>query len=294
MRLKRAGDGPILTPQADVPWEKDTVFNTAAIHDGGRFHLLYRAVAHNPGDPNRSSIGYAVSDDGIHFDRLDHPVLTSGVVPDEAQGVEDPRVIKFEDTFYMCYTAYDGQRCQIALATSLDLLHWERQGVILDDKVFGWNKDASLFPRKFGGRWCLMHRPAPDVYVSFGHDLHHWTEHHCVMKPMFDWESTKIGGGAQPILTDAGWLLVYHGVDKAHTYRLGLALLDLDDPTKVIKRYPEPVLSPELPWELKGDVSNVCFTCGAVLLGDELWVYYGCADSVIGLAKGSFAEFLAT
>src|ERR1035438_5923224 len=103
MELTRVGSGPIMTPRRDVPWEKDTVFNTAAIHDGGRFHLLYRAVAHNPGDPNRSSIGYAVSDDGIHFERLDHPVLSSGEVPEEAQGVEDPRVIKFEDTFYMCY-----------------------------------------------------------------------------------------------------------------------------------------------------------------------------------------------
>lgn len=292
MQLQRVGDGPILVPRPEVPWEKDTVFNTAAIHDGGRFHLLYRAVAHNPGDRNRSWIGYASSTDGLHFERLDQPVLSPGEVPEEAKGVEDPRVIKVDDTFYMLYTAYDGGRCQIAGATSRDLLHWERLGILLGDDVLGWNKDASLFETKFGGRWCLMHRPEPDIYLSFSDDLYHWTDHCRIMQPEFEWEATKIGGGAQPIRTDQGWLLVYHGVDRGATYRLGLALLDLDDPTKVIKRHPEPVLSPERDWELRGDVANVVFTCGAVLLGHELWVYYGCADTVIGLAKMDVREFL--
>jgi predicted GH43/DUF377 family glycosyl hydrolase len=292
MQLQRVGSGPVLTPRPEVAWEKDTVFNTAAIHDRGRFHLLYRAVAHNPGDRNRSWIGYASSRDGIHFERLAEPVLSPAVVPEEAKGVEDPRVIKFEDTYYMCYTAYDGSRCQIALASSRDLLHWEREGVIMSDEPFGWNKDASLFPAKFGGRWCLMHRPEPDIWLSFGASYHEWTEHRCIMQREFEWEATKIGGGAQPILTDAGWLLVYHGVDAGMCYRLGLALLDRDDPTKVLRRHPEPVLSPEEPWELRGDVANVVFSCGAVLLGHELWVYYGCADTVIGLAKGDVREFL--
>ena len=130
LRLKRVGRGPILKPREEVPWEKDTVFNTAAIYDNGRFHLLYRAVAHNPGDRNRSWIGYASSEDGIHFDRLDQPVLSPNEVPEEAQGVEDPRVTKIGDTYYMLYTAYDLKRTQVAMASSRDLIHWERHGIV--------------------------------------------------------------------------------------------------------------------------------------------------------------------
>ncbi len=293
LRLTRACDGPILEPRQDVPWEKDTVFNAGVIHDHGKFHMLYRAVAHHPGDRNRSSIGYASSVDGIHFDRLDEPVLRSNEVPEETQGVEDPRVIKFGDTYYMTYTAYDLRRCQIALASSKDLIHWKRHGVIISNEAFGNNKDAALFPEKIRGRYCIMHRPDPDIYLAFSDDLHNWTDHVCVMQPKFEWEATKIGGGAQPIKTEKGWLMIYHGVDKQMWYRLGVALLDLEDPTQVIKRQPEWILQPEANWELKGDVANVVFTCGAVLLGRELWVYYGAADTVIGLAKGVIDDFLA-
>lgn len=294
LRLKRSSDGPILEPRKDVPWEKDTVFNTAAIYDQGKFHLLYRAVAHNPGDPNRSSIGYAWSENGLNFHRLDDPVLRPNEVPEEAQGVEDPRVVKLDGRYHMVYTAYDLERTQIALATSTDMIHWERHGVIISNETFGNNKDAALFPEKVGGRYCIMHRPDPDIYVAFSEDLLHWTDHACIMRPEFDWEATKIGGGAQPIKTEKGWLVVYHGVDKDMWYRLGVVLLDLEDPTKVVARQPEWILQPEADWELKGDVANVVFACGAVLMGREIWVYYGAADTVIGVAKGNIDDFLSS
>ena len=296
LRLKRVGTGPILTPRPDVFWEKDTVFNAAAIYDEalsqGPYHLLYRAVAHNPGDPNRSSIGYASSADGIHFERLPEPVLRPGVVPEESQGVEDPRVVKMGDTFYMTYTAYDLAWAQIALATSQDLIHWQRHGVIIDHELFGHNKDSALFPEKIHGRYCLMHRPDPDIYLAFSDDLHHWTDHVCLMQPKFPWEVTKIGGGAQPIKTEKGWVIVTHGVDADLEYRLGIALLDLADPTRVIARQATPILAPEADWERTGDVNNVVFTCGAILRERELWVYYGAADTVIGLAKAPIDDFL--
>jgi len=292
LRLKRVGDGPILKPRKEVTWEKDTVFNAGAIYDNGKFHLLYRAVAHNPGDRNRSSIGYAWSEDGIHFDRLNEPVLRSNEVTEEAQGVEDPRVTKIGDTYYMLYTAYDLKRTQVAMASSIDLIHWRRHGVVISNELFGNNKDAALFPEKIRGRYCMMHRPDPDIYLAFSDDLHNWTVHVCLMKPEFEWEVTKIGGGAQPIRTENGWLIIYHGVDKDMWYRLGIALLDLEDPAKVVKRQPEWILQPEADWELKGDVANVVFSCGAVLLGREIWVYYGAADTVIGLAKGDIDDFL--
>ncbi len=300
LRLKRVGEGPIMEPRASVHWEKDTVFNTAAIYDTsldrGPFHLLYRGVAHTPGDPNRSSIGYAWSEDGIRFERLDEPVLRSNVVPEESQGVEDPRVTKIGDTFYMVYTAYDGVRAQIAMATSTDLIHWKRQGIMVPSSLYGSNKDAALFPVKIGGRYWMLHRPDPDIYIASSEELTRWTGagtlHLPLMKPEFTWEAEKIGGGAQPIETEKGWLLVYHGVDRDLWYRLGVALLDLEDLTQVIARQPEPILEPEADWELVGDVNSVVFTCGAVLLGRELWVYYGAADTVIGLARGNIDDFL--
>jgi beta-1,2-mannobiose phosphorylase / 1,2-beta-oligomannan phosphorylase len=294
LSLKRVGRGPILRPRPDVPWEKDAVLNAAVIYDTtldrGPFHMLYRAVAHHPDDPNRSSIGYAWSADGVHFERLDTPVLAPGVVPAESQGVEDPRVVKMGNAFYMTYTAYDGEWAQIALATSDDLIHWERQGVIIGYEHFGHNKDAALFPEKVKCRYCIMHRPDPDIYLAFSDDLRTWTDHVCLMQPAFAWEAEKIGGGAQPIRIPEGWLLIYHGVDADLCYRLGVALLDPDDPTRVIARQAMPILEPEMDWELVGDVNNVVFTCGAVLLDRELWVYYGSADTVIGLAKGHLDE----
>jgi len=293
LKLQRVGTEPVLVPRPDVPWEKDAVFNCAAIHHDGQFHLYYRAVAHNPPDRNRSWIGHAWSQDGIHFEQDDAPALAPGEVPEESQGVEDPRVTKIGDTFYMLYTAYDGTHTQIGMASSPDLHAWTRMGVAQGLEAFGNNKDAALFPEKIGGRYCMLHRPEPTMQISFSDDLRYWDDHRLIMEPQFEWEASKIGGGAQPIRTDAGWLEVYHGVDADSVYRLGLVLLDLDDPSKVVKRQTTPILEPELPWELEGDVPNVVFCCGAVLLGTELWAYYGGADTVIGVAKGDVTDFLA-
>jgi predicted GH43/DUF377 family glycosyl hydrolase len=300
MRLSRVSDEPILSPRPDVSWEKDAVFNTAAVHHDGVFHLFYRAVAHRPGAPNRSCIGHAWSRDGVRFDRADEPALAYGPPeevgnPFETQGVEDPRVTRLEGTFWMLYTAYDGATPQVACATSDDLERWERRGLIVPAELFGCaNKDAALFPERIGGRYAVIHRPEPDMCLSFSDDLRSWTDHARFMTPRegVAWEEKKIGLSGPPMRTDAGWLVVYHGVDEGHVYRQGLALLDLADPVRVLKRTDEPVLEPELPWELRGDVPNVVFSCGNLLFGTELWLYYGGADTVIGLAKGDVSEFL--
>ncbi|MFW6281770.1 MAG: glycosidase [bacterium] len=292
MKLKRVSDEPVLKPRKNLDWEKDAVFNCGAHYENGIFYLLYRAVTHHPGDPNRSYIGYAESSDGINFKRLEEPVLSPGMVPEESQGVEDPRITKINNIYYMLYTAYDSENAQVALATSKDLKKWERKGIIISKDLFGENKDAALFPQKFDGKYVVMHRPHPDIYISYSEDLFNWENHTCIMEPEYDWESEKIGGGATPIKTEKGWLIIYHGVDKDLTYRLGIALLDLKNPAKVIKRQKEPILEPELDWELKGDVNNVVFSCGAVLIDKELWVYYGGADTVIGAARADISSFL--
>ena len=308
MKLVRVGSEPILKPRKDVPWEKDAVLNTAACYADGKFHLFYRAVAHNPGDPNRSCIGYAWSDDGIHFERLDDPILRPGERPEEAQGVEDPRITLLEGTWHLLYTAYDGTYTQISRAILKDdQKTWEKTGICFGYDILGQNKDAALFPERINGEYCLIHRPsgflgAPraenetdDIWISYSTDLSHWHGHTRFMKARrgeIDWEYTKNGLAGTPHKTEAGWLTVYHAVDKNSIYRLGLALLDLEDPTKVLKQTDEPILSPEVGWEIEGDVNNVVFSCGSVLLGNELWVYYGGADTVIGLAKGDVSEFL--
>jgi predicted GH43/DUF377 family glycosyl hydrolase len=300
MKLKRVGNEPILTPRKNVPWEKDAVLNAAAIHAEGKFHLFYRAVAHNPGDPNRSCIGHAWSTDGVHFERADEPILRPGECPEETQGVEDPRITKLGDTYHLVYTSYNLKQIQISRATSKDLVHWMRHGIMFGCDQMGNNKNGGLFPEKIDGRYALIHRPMDrgephEMWLSMSDDLVTWKHHRRLLRARrgeVDWEYTKIGIGAPPHKTDSGWLMVYHAVDRKFVYRLGLVLLDLKDPTKVLKRTNEPILEPAADWEVKGDVGNVVFTCGTILLGNELWVYYGGADTVIGLAKGDVREFL--
>ena len=307
MNLQRVGSSPILTPRTHVPWEKDAVLNTAAIHADGQFHLFYRAVAHNPGDRNRSAIGHAWSTDGIHFDRADEPVIRSGESPDERRGAEDPRITKIGDTCHLVYTAYSGERTQLARASSKDLRTWTRHGVMFGYDIMGNNKNGALFPELINGEYALIHRPigwtfddsgekSPlDMWVSFSPDLVKWHNHRRLLRTrrgQVPFEHRKIGVGGCPHKTDAGWLIVYHAVDINRVYRLALVLLDLNDPLKVIRRSDAPILQPEFGWEIEGDTKNVVFTCGTVILGTELWVYYGGADTVIGLAKGDIADFL--
>lgn len=306
MKLTRVGPGPVLTPRKNVPWEKDAVLNCSACYADGKFHMHYRAVAHNPGDRNRSCIGYAWSENGVEFKRLDEPVLRSNERPEERQGVEDPRITLIGSTYHLLYTAYDGACTRVSRATSKDLLHWTRQGVCIPFELMGNNKDAALLPERFGARLAAIHRPSgqasrgpfgtEDMWISFSTDLVEWRGHKRLMttrRGEVEWEYSKVGLAGTPHKTDAGWLVVYHAVDRRSIYRLGLALLDLNDPTKVLKRTDEPILQPEADWELAGDVDNVVFSCGSVLLGTELWVYYGGADTVIGLAKGDVGAWLA-
>jgi len=303
MKLVRIVDRPVLEPRPHIAWEKDAVLNAAACHDGRLFHVFYRAVAHNPGDPNRSCIGHAWSSDGIHFEQADEPILWSNTCPEEARGVEDPRITFLEGQYHLLYTAYSGSHTQVARATSTDLHNWTRHGVMFGHELFGNNKNATLFPEKIDGRYALIHRPMGyrdwndeeclDMWLSFSDDLKHWDGHRPILRCRHgevDWEHRKIGLGGTPMKTDKGWLTVYHAVDGNSIYRLGLALLDLERPTKVIWRTDEPILQPEADWELAGDVNNVVFTCGHVLLDKTLWVYYGGADTVIGVATGDVSE----
>jgi len=287
MQLQRHPANPILTTVHDHDWENRTCFNAAVVYEEGLFHLVYRAQGTAD---NISRLGYAVSADGIHFARLDKPVL----VPEneyERWGVEDPRITRLGDRFYMLYTAYSAHGTRVSLASSRNLLAWQREGIVLPDED---NKDAALFPAQIGGRYAMLHRRPPDIWLAWSDDLLHWTGHQVILRPRPGlWDETRVGAGGPPIRTERGWLLIYHGYNRDRVYCLGLALLDLEDPTVVISRAEEPVLVPSEPWERAGDVPNVVFTCGSVVVGDEVYVYYGAADMRIGLATARLQDLLA-
>ena len=251
-----------------------------------------------------SRIGYAVSQDGVHWNRLRRPVLEP-MDGTDSRGVEDPRVTEIDGVFYMAYTAYgrefqgDGGATHLGggilpmIARSENLVTWERLGPIVRGED---NKDHVLFPRRFGGRYAAFHRRRPQVWLAYTDDLLTWREED--MAPIYgpredNWDCTSVGSNGVPIETAHGWLVINHAYDQEHVYRLGVALLDLEDPTQVIHRPKEPIFWPEELWELRGDVPNVVFSCANPVVDGTVYVYYGAADHVIGLATCALDELLA-
>ena len=300
MKLQRCPANPILLPDLASDWECYNVFNPAVIHHDGLFHMFYRAQ----GLDWVSRIGYGVSADGTHWNRLRRPVLepTDGT---DSRGIEDPRVSEIDGVFWMTYTAYGrefhgpgepthaGGGILPMIARSHNLIAWERLGPIVRGED---NKDHVLFPRKIGGRYTVLHRRWPQVWLAYSDDMLTWREDD--MAPIYGpredntWDSKSVGSNGPPIETPHGWLLLNHGYDEDHIYRLGVLLLDLDDPTRVINRPSDPIFWPEELWELRGDVPNVVFSCANPVVDGTVHVYYGAADHVIGLATGQLDELL--
>lgn len=287
MRLARLTEDPILAPLEDHPWERAAVFNCAVVERDGVIHLLYRAMDRPYGGYNErfvSRIGYAASIDGLNFWRFNKPVF-QGETAQEHWGVEDPRIVYMDGRYWMTYTAFGGRKdgdFKIALASTENFLHWERHGVLLDES----NKNGVLFPEKVGDKYLLLHRRAPNVWLASSPDLKNWQDHRPLLQTIPDsWQETRVGSAGPPLKTPGGWLFFYHAADRNNVYRLGLAILDLEDPTKVLFRTEDPIMEPELPWEREGLVPNVVFSCGAIKWNDEYLVYYSGADQAIGVAK---------
>lgn len=291
-RLERLSEKPILMPIQSNEWEKAAVFNAAVIKKDGYVHMFYRASnngfilnTEKPLEENKfvSSVGHAVSIDGINFERFSEPVLTS-MTDQEAWGIEDPRITYIDGTYYMLYTGFGGKdwnNFRISMVYSDDLKNWKGHIVLLNEP----NKDAALLEEKINGSYVMFHRRMPDIWIGYSKDLITWENHKIVMSPIPNtWESKKIGIAGPPIKREDGWLLIYHAVDENNVYRLGAALLSLEDLSIVIARQKEPILEPELSWEKEGLVPNVVFSCGAVEMDDKYYVYYGAADRCIGVA----------
>lgn len=308
--LKRFEGNPVLRPVKEHAWESKYVLNAATLALKGKVYLVYRAC----GDDGVSRLGLAVSPDGFKFtERLPGPIFEPGH-ESEVRGCEDPRLAVIAGRIYMTYTAWDGKLAQIGLASigvedfiAFRWDRWLRHGLFMPGVA---NKDAALFPETFGGKLAMLHRIEPHIWISFSEHIDcPWpsTGHHIVARASSGllWDSRKIGAGAQPIKTQYGWLLIIHGVDKSTIYRLGVMLLDLHDPMKLLYRSPNFVLEPETTWELGGDdaswVPNVVFTCGAIPrdaekpvldANDEVIVYYGAADTVIAIASATVGDLI--
>jgi beta-1,2-mannobiose phosphorylase / 1,2-beta-oligomannan phosphorylase len=296
--MERFTGNPILRPIEEHPWESREVFNPAAIYLNGKVHLLYRAM----GNDNISRIGYASSTDGFHIDeRLPDPIYEPRAEC-EKDGCEDPRLTEIEGQLVMAYTALREyshlQVYQIALTTIKTenfLQHkWNWTARKLPFPGIR-NKDGVIFPEKVNGRYVMLHRIEPDLCIAYSEDLVHWCDMRSVMKPRAKgWDNWKLGVAGTPIKMDDYWLVVYHGVSVERLYCLGVVLLDRDKPERVLYRSKNPILAPKMDYERFGKVPNVIFSDGNVVIGDELFVYYGAADSVIGVASIKLQDLLAS
>ena len=295
----RADQNPVLTA-SQLPYPANAVFNPGAAQVDGEVVLLVRVEDMR----GISTLHVARSRDGLGGWTFDAEPLLSPHPdhPEEIWGCEDPRLTWLEDEqeWAIAYTAYSQRGPLVALATTTDFRSVRRLGPVMPPE----DKDAALFPRRFGGRWAMIHRPTPlrggaHIWLSYSPDLRHWGDHSLLLEAREGawWDAGKIGLGPPPLLTSEGWLMLYHGVHLTSAgpiYRVGLALLDTDDPTIVLRRSQGWVFGPHAVYEREGDVPQVVFPCGWLIdpSGDRLLMYYGAADTSVGVATASLAEVM--
>ncbi len=323
-QLERYSKNPILESIKEHSWESKMVFNPAVVYKDKKIQVIYRAIGK---DENNgvliSRLGHAIfNKDGVTLEKRHTWPIFEPKEWYEPAGCEDPRITKIDGKYYLLYTAYFGkkektelmmqeERANIAMASTKDFINWERHGMLLPE-VHQPEKNGVLFPEKINGYYVCYYRIEPNIYVAYSKSLEKslWCGHKVVASIREGlWDGEKIGAGAPPIKTKLGWLFIYHGVDKKsslrhqiqtgygtvdydRTYRLGVMLIDKNDPTKVIYRSKGWILEPQEKYEKEGMIPNVVFSCGTAIVDDELYVYYGGADTVIGVAKCKLEDLL--
>ena len=300
--FQRNPSNPILTAK-NWPYPANTVFNPGATDFHGKVLLLARVEDRR----GFSHLTKAISEDGIANWQIDEiPSLESepDKHPEELWGIEDPRISRLDEfgKWAITYTAYSRGGPLVAMALTDDFINFERLGAVMPPE----DKDAALFPRKINGKWALIHRPivtdyipGAHIWLSYSDDLVHWSNSHVLMYARQGgwWDGGKIGLCTPPLETAEGWLMLYHGVRQTAAgaiYRLGLALLDLEDPLKVLHRSDEWIFGPTEAYERQGDVADVVFSGGWVLdkKTGVLKMYYGGADTCIALATAPISDIL--
>jgi len=325
LKVKKEG---VLLRKAGFEFEDESVLNPAVIREGNTIYVFYRAVHIK----NYSTIGYCELDGPMSVkNRWEKPVLEPAY-DYERHGMEDPRIVKIDGLFYLAYVAFDGDNALGALATSTDLKTFTRWGIIvpritftdfdrltkdnaaLNKKYLSYNEGANIladkdfvfFPRRINGKLVFLHRIKPGIQLVSVKELADLTEdfwsdyfthfsEHIFLESEYPHEAEYVGSGCPPVETKQGWLVIYHGVKKQGNgleYAGCAALMDLDDPRKEIARLPYPLFSPELDYELTGDVDDVCFPTGTVVENDRLYIYYGAADELIACASVNLTDLV--
>ncbi|PYY05723.1 MAG: glycosidase [Acidobacteria bacterium] len=289
---RRVSNGPVISPRG-ISWESAGTFNPAVVRHDGQSVMLYRAQD----QAGTSRLGYAESKDGIHFARRPEPVLSPETDYEKDGGVEDPRLVKFGATYYLTYTGYNKKDAQLCLATSTDLMHWHRKGVILPAYKghwnVGWTKSGAIVPEKIDGKyWMYFLGTSADktdqTGLAYSSDLIHWTEATdtpVVPRRPGQFDSRVVEPGPPPIVTSDGIILIYNAADDQLVYRTGIAGFDRRDPRKLIWRSDHPIFAPEEDWEKVGQVPNVVFVEGMVRQANHYLLYYGGADKYVGVAE---------
>jgi len=243
-----------------------------------------------------SHVRIARSRDGLHFTVDEQPFLFP-VNETERYGIEDARVTPLDGLYYINYTAVSPDSWATALAATADFKRLDRKGLIFHPE----NKDVAIFPEKVGGKYCALHRPnnsgfgKASIWYAESPDLLHWGNHQCIVRPReTQWESSKIGGGAPPLRTREGWLVIYHGKGDQSVYSLFCLLLDLEQPWKVIRRASAPLLTPTEPYETAGFFPNVVFSNGVAVKDGRIFLYYGAADESSCVALTDLDSLLAS
>lgn len=316
--LEKPRENPIIEPRV-YSWESKATFNPGAFEANGKIHIIYRAI----GEDDSSSLGYAESQDGYTI--LERPTHFVFRRPNDSSradflatpidyisgggwngGCEDPRLSRIDDMVYMLYTAFDGWGSLRIALTSIRLRD-------LENKKWRWRKPALisppgeihknwvLFPEKIGGKYAILHSFYPNVLIAYFDSLDELDGKKFIQsdnsRPVDEartWDSWFRGVGPTPIKTDLGWLILYHAMDHRNPdrYRLGALILDFKDPTKILYRSSSPILEPEEHWENDGYKWGVIYSCGAAVKDGQLFVYYGGADKVVGVASIKLADLL--
>lgn len=328
VRLRRYEGNPILSPNPNHVWESLVTTNPGVWYDSERgvVTMLYRAAGHDAEHVVRLAL--ATSTDGFHFQRPTEPVISPSVDGFDAGCIEDPRIIKYDDCYWITYATRPFPPGEYWLSTRMryqqpavpdsypyalrtnstssgllitrDFKTYIRAGRLTDPTVD--DRDVILFPEKIGGQFFMLHRPMewvgdrygtvyPGIWIAHGEDLLKLRDSKLLIYAKYDWE-TKVGGNTPPIRTDEGWLTLYHAVGPDTRYRLGALLLDLDDPSRVLHRSPDWILQPEEYYEIEGPYKGCVFPCGKVVIDGTLYVYYGGADKYVALATCPLVELI--
>jgi beta-1,2-mannobiose phosphorylase / 1,2-beta-oligomannan phosphorylase len=331
MILKKYEKNPILSPESRNDWENLVVCNPGVWNEDGTFYMLYRAAGDDEGHIIR--FGLAISEDGYNFTRVsDTPVFEPAIEGPDSGCIEDARIVKFDDYYYVTYAfrpfppgrywkfAHDevltpdvGENAPLfiknnlansGLAMTKDFRTWLRLGRITQSNLD--DRDVILFPEKINGKFAMLHRPKewigeaygprfPAIWIRFSDDLLVWNEPSQILIEGIEggWEE-KVGGSAPPLRTSKGWLILYHGVENGGNgyYRVGAALLDLNDPTKVLGRTKKWIMEPEHSYEIYGLYKGCVFPTGNMIIDNTLYVYYGAADKYVGVATANVNELI--